>query len=149
MHEITIRRRIDAPLDLVFRTVAEIDNFRRAVPHIVDVEFLGDQRVGVGTRFRETRRVGSHEATTELEVTEYETDRHVRLVADSHGTVWDSIFRVRQVGGQCELEMVMEARPHQLVAKLTVPMAMKSVAKTIEKDLDAVQSYCETVAAGA
>ena len=40
MSRTTVRRTIDAPSDFVFRTVAEIENFSTAIPHIVDVEFL-------------------------------------------------------------------------------------------------------------
>ena len=41
-----------------------------------------------------------NEATTELEVTEYVENDHVRMVADSHGTIWDTVFSVKeQTGG--------------------------------------------------
>ncbi len=82
-----VTRMIEAPIDLVFRTVSEIENFSKAVPHIVNVEILTDQRKGVGTRFRETREMDGGQATTELDVTEYEENDYVRLVANSHGAV--------------------------------------------------------------
>lgn len=91
MSRITSTRFINAPLDLVFKTVADIQNFSKAIPNIVDVEFLSDQKSGVGTCFRETREMNGREASTELEVTEYKENDHIRRVADSHGTVWDSV----------------------------------------------------------
>lgn len=96
----TVIRTINAPLDLVFQTVADIRNFSKAVPHIVNAEFLSDVESGVGTRFRETRLMRGKEATTELEVTEYSENEHIRIVADAGGTIWDSLFTVRTVDGR-------------------------------------------------
>ena len=81
-----VRRTIKAPRERVFAVVADVRNFKRAVLHIVKVEFLTDREVGLGTRFRETRSRNGKETSTELEVTEYVENERVRLVGDSHGT---------------------------------------------------------------
>lgn len=138
-----VRRTIDAPLAEVFRTVSSIEHFSRAVPDIVDVEILSESADGVGTRFRETRIMNGSEAKTEIEVTEFEVNERVRLVSDSHGTEWDSVFTVREVAGGTELTLVMEARPHSLFAKAAVPLMKGMVKKALEKDMDAVKAYCE------
>ena len=70
MTQFTATRTINALIDLVFKTVSDINNFSKSVPDIVKVEFLSDVKLGVGTRFRETRLMKGKEATTELEVTE-------------------------------------------------------------------------------
>ncbi|MHC4668834.1 MAG: SRPBCC family protein [Planctomycetota bacterium] len=144
MGRTTVSRTIHAPIETVFATVAHIENFSKAVPHIVKVEFLSDVRAGVGTRFRETRLMGGKEASTELEVTEYVENDRVRLVADTHGTVWDTVFTVRPapVGG-VELRMVMDANAYKLVAKLMNPLVQVLIRKAIEKDMDAVKAFCE------
>ena len=96
MSRITVTRTIDAPLDVVFRTVADIRQFSKALPRIVKFEFLSEVKSGVGTRFRETRLMKGKEATTELEVTEFIENDRIRLVADDHhGTVWDTLFAVK------------------------------------------------------
>lgn len=99
MSQTRISRTIDAPVDRVFRTVADVREFSAAVPDILGIEFLSETRSGVGTRFRETRRFGKREAATELEVTEYEMGQRVRIVSDAGGTVWDSLFTVRPADG--------------------------------------------------
>lgn len=71
MGQISMTKVINAPVDLVFETVADIRNFSKAVPDIVDVEFLSGQKSGVGTRFKETSEINGREASTELEITEY------------------------------------------------------------------------------
>ncbi len=143
MPRTTITRTIDAPVDRVFETIADIKNFSRAVPHIVNVVFLSEVRTGVGTRFRETRLMHGKERSTELEVTEYVENERVRMVADTDGTVWDSVFVVSPVEGKTLLDFTMDARPHKLLPKLVVPLMKGLVRKAIEKDMDAVKAYCE------
>lgn len=138
-------RTIEAPVEAVFETVADISNFSRAVPHITRVEFLTERRVGAGTRFRETRLMRGREATTELEVTEYEKNERVRTVADAGGTVWDSLFTVTPEGdgGSTRLDLVMEARPYRFMSRLMVPLMKGVVAKAVMADMDAVKVWLE------
>ena len=140
-----LSRTIDAPIGVVFATVSDITNFSRAVPHIEHVEFLSEVKTGVGARFRETRLMGKRKATTVLEVTEYVDNERVRLVSDQGGTVWDTVFSVQPApeGRGTRLDMVMEARPYRLLARLVTPLIKGVVAKAVAADLDAVKSYTE------
>jgi uncharacterized protein YndB with AHSA1/START domain len=147
MTQITVQRTIEAPPELVFRTVSDVGNFSQAVPDIVNVEYLSETRSGVGTRFRETRRIKGREASTVLEVTETVENERIRLVADSHGTVWDSVFTVRPAAGGTELVLTMEARPYKVLARLMVPLTASMMRKPLENDMDAVKAYCESRAA--
>jgi carbon monoxide dehydrogenase subunit G len=140
---ITATRLIDAPIGEVFHAVADIDNFANALPHIVRVEFLTPQKTGVGTRFVETRLLKRKETRTTLEVVEYVEAEMVRLVSDQGGTIWDTTFRVAEVGFQTELVMQMEARAYALLAKVVNPLIRGMVAKAVEADMDAVKAYCE------
>lgn len=143
MTTITLTKDIAAPVDRVFATVADIEQFSMAIPHIQSVECLSGQKSGVGTRFRETRIMKNREASTTLEVTEYVSNERVRLVSDSHGAVWDTVFTTAPLGDGTRLEMVMEARPHTLSARLTTPLIRGMIKKEIEKDLDLVKAFCE------
>jgi ribosome-associated toxin RatA of RatAB toxin-antitoxin module len=143
MAQYVATRTIAAPVDRVFATVAHIDRFQEAVPHITNVEFLTETRSGVGTRFRETRLMRGREASTELEVTEYVQDERVRLVSDAGGTVWDTVFTVQASGSGTELSMVMDARPYKLTARVVNPMISRMLTKVLETDMDAVKAYCE------
>lgn len=140
-----ISRTINAPVDAVFETVSDISQYTRAVPDIVRVEFVTERKTGVGTRFRETRRMGKREATTELEVTEYVKDERVRMVSDAGGTVWDSVFTVTAMGdGEgTRLDLVMEARPYRLLSRLMVPLMKGVVAKAVAGDMDALKAWLE------
>ena len=61
---------INAPVEAVFAALANIETFPDRAEAIAAVEFLSDQKHGVGTRFRETRIMNGREAVAELEVTE-------------------------------------------------------------------------------
>lgn len=138
-------RTIDAPVSDVFDLIADPVNYTGALPQIKKVEFLTDQRTGVGTRFRETREMRGREAATELEVTEYVKNQRVRMVSDAGGTIWDSVFTVTPTEDDraTRLDLVMEARPYRLLASVFVPLTRGIVAKAIAGDMDAVKAYLE------
>lgn len=143
----TTSRHINAPVDIVFSAITDIEKFPEKNPDIVKVEMLTEQKVGVGSRFRETRKMKDREASTELECTEYVENERVRFVADQGGTIWDSVFVTTPAGGGTDLSLVMEARPHRFLAKIVTPLIMGMVGKAVEGDMDAVKKYCERVAA--
>jgi carbon monoxide dehydrogenase subunit G len=138
-----IRRMINAPVDKVFNTVSDIRQFSKAIPHIKKVEFLSDSKIGKGTRFRETRLMKGRESITELEVTEFVENERVQMVADSHGTVWDTVFLVKSIGNQIELTLNMEARSYKIFAKLMTSLMKGVIQKAVEKDMDLVKTFCE------
>lgn len=143
MSTISVTTTIKAPLEEVFQTVADIRIFSEAVPDIVEMEMLSEVSTGKGTRFRETRMINGKEATTELEVTEYVENERIRLVADSHGTVWDSVFTVSESHNHTELKLVMEAKAYKLLPKLMNPFVKGFMKKALQKDMEAVKNYCE------
>ena len=138
-----VSRIVNAPIGVVFNTVADINQFSKAIPHIVKVEILSDVRSGVGTKFRETRLMKGREAATDLEVTEFAQNEHVRLVADSHGTIWDSVFAVKSIAGGTELTLTMDAKSDKLIPKIMNRLIYGMVKKALERDMDSVKEYCE------
>ena len=143
MKKVTVERLIDAPKEQVFDVVARIENFEKAVPHLTKVEMLTDTTRGVGTRFRETRVMKGREASTELEVTEYIANERIRLVSDTGGAIWDSVFTVSAANGDTRLKLEMDARPHSFVAKLVTPFLIGMITNAVAEDMDAVKAYCE------
>ena len=144
MGKTAVSRTIHAPIERVFETIASIENFKQAIPQIVNVEFLTEQRFGVGTKFRETRLMGKRKATVELEVTELVDNQHIRIVSDTHGTVWDTVFTTQPAAdGGVELTMVMDARAYKLLPKMLNPLLSGMIRKAVEKDMDAVKAFCE------
>ncbi|MBD3373552.1 hypothetical protein GF406_00820 [candidate division KSB1 bacterium] len=144
MTKITVSRTIRAPKDVVFRTVADATLFAKAVPHVTRIDYLSDIKTGVGTRFRETRKMGNRESITELRVTEYAENEYVRLVADSHGTVWDSVFTIESTKDQkTRLILTMKAKPQKLLPRLLTPLFKKTMTRALADDMDAIKLFCE------
>lgn len=147
MTQITVSREIAAPVDVVFDAVTNVERLPDTSPDVVRVEFLGDQRSGVGTRFRETRVMGSKEMDTDLEIVELVPGERARMVTDSHGTVWDTTFFTRPTPVGTELEIRMDARPHRLLTKIMTPLMKGVFRKGMEKHIASFAAYCEGVAA--
>lgn len=143
MTTVTVSRTINASPDVVFQVVSDIPNLPETNPDIVSIEFFTESQTGLGTRFRETRRMGKKQMDTDLEITKYVENDHVRMVTDSHGTVWDTLFTVRPNGDQTDLTLVMDARPHKMLPRILNPLMKGMFRKGIEKHLDVVKAYCE------
>lgn len=141
---VTTDREVNAEIEKVFSTLADISNFKHAVPGIVNVEFLSEQQYGVGTRFRETRLMNGKEASTELEVTELVENEQIRIISDAGGAIWDTEFRVSNEGPIVKMRMQMDARPYTLFSQLVTPTILTMVRKAVEEDMDAVKQYCES-----
>ena len=143
MVRITVTRGINAPVDLIFKAVSDIEQLPEVVPEVVKTEFLSEVRSGMGTRFRETRLMNRKESVTELEVTEYVANDRVRMIADSHGTVWDSVFTVKAIVAKSELTLTMDAKAYKLIPRLLNPFLKGLFKKGLEKHMDEVKAYCE------
>ena len=143
MPKTVVSRSIDAPVAFVFKAISDIRHFSKAIPHIAKIEYLTEQQSGVGTRFRETRLMNGKVASTELEVTEFVENERIRLVADSDGTLWDSVFVVKAAGDQTDLTLTMDATPQTMMAKMMAPMTKHIIQKALEDDMDSMKTYCE------
>lgn len=70
-----------------------------------------------------------------------------RLVSDTHGAVWDTVFSVKPAtGGGVELTLVMDANAYEILPNLMNPLIKGMIQKAIEKDMDTVKAYCEAKA---
>lgn len=149
MTRVIVTREIAAPPEVVFGAITDVEKLPETNPEIVAVELLTEQHSGPGTRFRETRRMGKKELVTELEVTELVENERARMVADTHGTIWDTTFTLQPSGAGTRLEIAMEARPHAFLPKLLNPLMKGFFKKGMEKHMDVFAEYCARQAASA
>lgn len=143
MKPIEFTRSIDASIDEVFQCVSDVRNFRKAIPHITNIEFLTDQQVGTGTRFLETRSMNGREQSVELEVSEFVENDRVRMISEAGGTIWDTVFLVTEDQNNVTLKMKMDVIPQTFFAKIMTRLIRGMVAKAVGTDMDAVKRYCE------
>jgi hypothetical protein len=79
----------------------------------------------------------------EFEVTEYVKNDRVRIINETHGTVWDSLFTVASANGSTTLTMRMDTKSRRPLPKLMMPLVCLFIRKAVEKDMDAVRDFCE------
>jgi uncharacterized protein YndB with AHSA1/START domain len=143
MTRITVQRPIQASPERVFRAVAHVEGLPESNPEVLAIEFLTEQRTGVGTRFRETRKMGHRETQTELEITEWEEPRRVRMVTEQGGTVWDTEFRIAPTSAGSELTIDMDARPQRLAARVMLRLIRGMISKGMREHIDRLVESCE------
>ncbi len=134
---------INAPVERVFSAVTDIENFPQRAESITKVEFLSDEKSGVGTKFRETRTMGKKEASATLEITEYVENESVRFVSDEGGTIWDTIFTLKPFGDGTQMDVEMDARPYKLFSRIVTPLMIGVIGKYVKKDMDELKEWCE------
>jgi len=138
---------VDAPADRTFEVFSDLRRAPERIPDIISLEVLSEGPVGVGTRFRETRKVFGKEATEEMEVVAYEPGRVYAVECESCGARYRSEFTFRGgASGGTDVEMSMRVTPLSMMAKLMSPlagMAMGSMKKAIGRDLEALKAVAE------
>ena len=139
----TMSRAIAAPSDTVFHAVSAIGSYPETFPSVTKVEFLGEQREGRGTRFRETRFASGRDGTSEVEVTDFVAGERIQLEDESLGSKWTTTYAVADEGGNTRLTMTVQAEPQKLMARLTMALSMSGYRKNMEKHLDTIKAHCE------
>jgi carbon monoxide dehydrogenase subunit G len=148
MSNVTTRRTIQAPAERVWALATDIPRSAQTLSGVNRIEMLSEGDFGPGTRWRETRTMFGREATEEMWVTEVDPGRAYTVEADSHGAHYVSTFAFTAVTPQ-QTEVVLDfgAQPHgtvaKVLAKVTGPVASRSVAKALQKDLDDLAAAAE------
>ena len=143
MTKVRVACEIAASESRVFEVVSDIDGLPQGDPDVLRVEYLGERHAGVGTRFRDVRLVRGKELHSDLTVTELEEPTSIRMVSDTHGTVWDTRYEVRAGENGSTLTVTMEATPHAALPKVLNPLMRGMFRKGIAKHAQAVKAYCE------
>ncbi|MER5735494.1 SRPBCC family protein [Streptomyces sp. NPDC002262] len=147
---VVVERRVAASPGRVWESITDLPDLPRVLSGVQRVEVLTEGGFGVGTRWRETRRMLGKEATEEMTVTECEPpDRYV-TVAGSHGMDYVSELSLRPDGPEGSvLRMAFSARPAHgrrpnPVARLLARLGAKAVSRALAKDLDDIARAVES-----
>ncbi len=76
---ITVAVEIDAPLEVVWQHAADLSTHAEWMADAASIEFLGEQRHGVGTRMRVETRVGPLHTVDIMRVTEWIEPRRIGM----------------------------------------------------------------------
>ena len=138
---------IEAPPAVVFEALANLDAAGQWMPNFVRLEKLTSGPVGVGTEWRETRKMFGKESTEHFRVTRFERPSRIDLFIDgSKGT-----------SGRGEYAFVFEVMPERTgtTVELTGDIRMPGIwglfsrllagnfKKACHKDLEALKAHLE------
>lgn len=143
-----MERRIAAGQGPVWEALTDLRGMERVLSGVSKVEVLTDGAFGVGTRWRETRRMFGKEATEEMWVTACDPPERYVVEAESHGTHYVSEWVLRADGPSVTtvgmtFSAVTSGGVTGLLARILGGLGERAVRKAIAKDLDEVASAVE------
>ena len=113
-----------APRERVFALSLDIPRWPELIGAIDRIELLTPGPVGVGTRFRETRRMFGREASEEMTVAEITAPERFVLTACSNGTAYRAEHHFATEPGGTRLTLVFNGSPQTIAARLLRPLAL-------------------------
>lgn len=118
-----VSRHMNVPAEQAWLAITDIPNAAERISSITRIEMLSDGPVGVGTRWRETRRIMKKDATEEMEITEWIPPRSYVVEAGSCGCHYRTILTVTDEGESgCTVEIAMHTKPVRFMAKILAPI---------------------------
>lgn len=146
MKPIILTKQINAPPDVVFAVASDLANAAQHVQGIERIELLTPEPVGVGTRWKETRKIMCREATETLEITAFDPPHSYRVEADSCGCHYVSTFRFTPEAGGTRVELEVGGHATTFMAKLMSPLSglmAGTMKKMIDQDLEDLKRVAE------
>lgn len=149
MAELTVTRDVAAPADRVWGLITDLDRSTEVISAIESLERLDEgSDFGIGTRWRETRKMFGKSASEEMEVTDVDPGRSYTVEADSRGAHYTSSFTVEATGdASSRLIMTFGGEPDGAIAKVFATTIGKlfegATRKALEKDLEDIAAAAE------
>lgn len=146
--ELTVTKDIAAGTERVWQVVTDIDGSARTLSGVQQVERLdGGGPFGIGTKWRETRKMFGKEATEEMVVTDIDEGRSYTVHAESNGTIYTSVFTLEPVGEMTRLSMRFGGEPSGALGKVLANTLGRLFAgatrKMLQRDLDDIAAAAE------
>ncbi len=139
---------ISAPRDRVFELLADIPNAAENISAIETIEMLSDGPVGVGTRWREMRKMMGKEATEEMWIVDFNPAASYSVEAESHGMQYRTDIVFEATGENSTLvKQTFAGKPVTLAAKLFTPIGWLfkgPTKKALQKDLVELKQKLES-----
>jgi uncharacterized protein YndB with AHSA1/START domain len=139
MPEVQVRQHFDGSVERVWEVLVAIERYPERVGSYESVEFRGEQREGVGARWRQTRTVFGRSHSQEMEVTRWEAPRELVLVATEAGGRYETRYELESVDGGTEVVVtfsVAATNPIAWVFVRTIGRRMlRGTGEAIEADL--------------
>jgi hypothetical protein len=148
MATFVMRKHVAAPPETVFDVAADLAHAAEHVRGIEKIELLTPPPIGVGTRWRETRKMMGREATETLEVKAFDRPHKYVVGCESCGCYFESTFCFEPSGNGTDIKLDVHTRALTLMAKIMSPlgnlMMGKAMRKLLDDDLEDVKRVAES-----
>jgi uncharacterized protein YndB with AHSA1/START domain len=144
-----LEQTIEASPEDVFAVLTDLDAAGEWMPNLVGIDVLTDQEFGVGTRWRETRKMFGREASEHFEVTACERPTEVGIYVDgkkgdSGNVEYRFVYTLEADGDDAtHLTLSSELSGMGFFGRLMFKLFGGSFKKAIRKDLDAMKEHIE------
>jgi carbon monoxide dehydrogenase subunit G len=110
--------KVNAPKAKCFEVFSDLENLSKWVTAIQNIELLTDNKIGKGTRFKETRIMFGKESSEVMEITLFEPADHFREEASSDGLHYISDWRFLEVDEHTVVTVTFTIEARTIMAKL-------------------------------
>lgn len=151
MARFSMTKRIEAPVETVFEVATDLPRAAQHIRGIERIELLTDLPIGVGTRWRETRRVMGRQDTQTMEITAFDPPKSYTIGCDSMGSHFETTFRFAEQPGGTDVTLDVSCEARSLGAMMMAPLGNLMMGTVMRKcmadDLDDLKTVAEARAA--
>ncbi len=151
MAQFSMTKRIAAPVETVFSVATDLAHAAENIRGIEKIELLTGGPFGVGTQWRETRKMMGSESTETLQVVGFERWKNYTVGCESCGAYFETTHRFDRDGEGTLVTLEARTEAHSFVAKLMSPLGNLMFGKMMRKcmgaDLDDIARVAESRAA--
>ncbi len=148
MPNVVVTRVINAPASRVWNVVTDLAHTAEVLSQVESVQVLSDGEFGVGTRWRETRRMFGNEAAVEMEVAAVDPGQWYDVVAEDRSATYRSRIELSGQDETTVLTMTFSAEGRGAVGRalgvLTGPLTRGATEKLLRGDLADIAAAAES-----
>lgn len=146
--KVTANIDVDAPAQVVWAAITDIQNPAKMISGIISVEILQQPAEGVvGLKWQETRKMFGKEATETMWITEAEENVYYQTRAENSGTVYISRMELDGDGDKCTLLMSFADQPASIFARVMSSVmgviGSEWMKKLLQQDLQDIKQFVE------
>ena len=141
-------KKVNASPERVWQIITDLEGSQRVITGIIDIERLdGGRTFGVGTRWRETRKMMGKTATEEMTVTAVDPGRSYHTRAGNSKVEYESTMFVLPSDGGAIVGMSFSGEPKTTGGKIMAATIGRLFAgatrKMMVKDLEDIAAFAE------
>lgn len=149
MPQFVVSTHFNCSRERAFAVCSDLDRIPERIPEIIRIEKLTDGPFGIGTKFRETRKMFGRESTEQFDVTEFAPPERFTMTAISCGVEFHAEYRFTPEGTGTRVDLTITSKAVSFFAKLMSPLAglmTGTMKKAILKDLESLSKAAENEA---